>query len=262
MADPIQCDVLIVGSGFAGALIAHELAKKNKRVVILEAGDGIPQDINESMHRFYTATEKVPESPYTPEINDETGKLRDPRTVAAGRPTVLSLGPSNWRDAEKSYLIQKGPQPFGSTYDRVAGGTAHWLGTCLRFVPKDFKMKTFYGGSVPQFVNWPIGYEDLSRHYSEAEIELGVSANRADQQYLDISIDREYPMPGIPKSETDRRIDAALGLFSEAERRSLGGDGRPIKVCGTPAARNSQTYRGRRACAGNTNCIPICPIQA
>ena len=29
-----------------------------------------------------------------------------------------------------------------------------------------------------------------------------------------------------------------------------------------PAARNSQPYRNRRACAGNTNCIPICPIQA
>ena len=29
-----------------------------------------------------------------------------------------------------------------------------------------------------------------------------------------------------------------------------------------PSARNSQPYRNRRACAGNTNCIPICPIQA
>ena len=35
-----------------------------------------------------------------------------------------------------------------------------------------------------------------------------------------------------------------------------------IAVRGLPAARNSQPYKGRRACAGNTNCIPICPIQA
>jgi choline dehydrogenase-like flavoprotein len=35
-----------------------------------------------------------------------------------------------------------------------------------------------------------------------------------------------------------------------------------IKVRSLPAARNSQPYRNRRACAGNTNCIPICPIQA
>jgi choline dehydrogenase-like flavoprotein len=35
-----------------------------------------------------------------------------------------------------------------------------------------------------------------------------------------------------------------------------------VKVRSLPAARNSQPYRNRRACAGNTNCIPICPIQA
>ncbi len=35
-----------------------------------------------------------------------------------------------------------------------------------------------------------------------------------------------------------------------------------LKVRSLPAARNSQPYRNRRACAGNTNCIPICPIQA
>ena len=35
-----------------------------------------------------------------------------------------------------------------------------------------------------------------------------------------------------------------------------------MAVASTPAARNSQPYQNRRVCAGNTNCIPICPIQA
>ena len=34
----IKCDVAIVGSGFAGALIANELSQKGIKVVILEAG--------------------------------------------------------------------------------------------------------------------------------------------------------------------------------------------------------------------------------
>ena len=94
-----------MGSGFAGALIANELAKKNKRVVILEAGDGIPPDVNEYMHRFYSAAAKVPESPYTPETFDAGGKLRDPAKVAAGRPTVLTARPEgDWRNPIKSYL--------------------------------------------------------------------------------------------------------------------------------------------------------------
>src|SRR5262249_4076375 len=84
-------------------------------------------------------------------------------------------GFGDWTDPKQSYLIQKGPRPFASTYDRVAGGTQHWLGTCLRFVPADFKMKTNYP-SVPQFVDWPIGYDDLNDWYGKAEEELGVSA--------------------------------------------------------------------------------------
>jgi choline dehydrogenase-like flavoprotein len=88
----VECDVAIVGAGFAGALIANELGKARKKVVILEAGDPVPPNINDFMNRFYKAFSKVPESPYTPEIYPNTeDKLIDPSTVNAGRPTVLSL---------------------------------------------------------------------------------------------------------------------------------------------------------------------------
>ena len=72
MADD-DVDVVIVGSGFAGALIANELAKLGTKVVILEAGEGIPANINDYMGRFYKAAAKVPESPYTPPLFDEPG---------------------------------------------------------------------------------------------------------------------------------------------------------------------------------------------
>ena len=51
-------DVAIVGSGFAGALIANKLGKRRISVIILEAGAGIPPNINEYMTRFYSATAK------------------------------------------------------------------------------------------------------------------------------------------------------------------------------------------------------------
>ena len=103
--DKILWDVAIVGSGFAGALIANELGKGRRRVIILEAGEGIPANINKYMSRFYSAIAKVPESPYTPEIFGRDGKLIDPATVAAGRPTVVSLGAKNWREPKEAYLI-------------------------------------------------------------------------------------------------------------------------------------------------------------
>jgi len=268
----IECDVAIVGAGFAGALIAKELNKDPKKpveVVILEAGAPIPPNINDYMERFYTARFKVPESPYTPEVVDANDNLIDPSKVNAGRPTVLSLLPKgsfgDWTEPKKSYLIQRGPRPFASTYNRVAGGTQHWLGTCLRFVPADFRMKTKYP-SVPQFVDWPIGYDDLNDWYGKAEWELGVSADVQEQAFLGIKFPDtyKYPMPKIPRSLVDAAVAQALRSLSKDDAAFLEMETSPteIRVRNLPAARNSQPYKGRRACAGNTNCIPICPIQA
>jgi glucose dehydrogenase len=275
MADN-EVDVAIVGSGFAGALIANELAKQGKRVVILEAGAGIPTDINEYMERFYKAAAKVPESPYTPTLFDKDGQfdeeVNDPSKVRAGRPTVLTFI-QDWANPRKSYFVQDKKKddgqpatPFGSTYDRVAGGTSHWLGTCLRFVPADFEMRKRYPNCPKGFVDWPINYNDLERHYRKAEEELGVSADIGEQNYLGITFPAgyRYPMPRIPESLTDRAVRNALKNLTPAETAFLGMSRSPteIPVRGVPAARNSQPYRNRRACAGNTNCIPICPIQA
>jgi glucose dehydrogenase len=259
----MTCDVAIVGSGFAGSLIANELRKKGITVVILEAGPGVPPNINKYMKTFYEANAKVPESPYPPDLFGE------PATMAAGRPTSLMLGAS-WNDPKQSYLVQKGPRPFTSTYDRVAGGTSHWLGTSLRFVPSDFTMKSSHGKDTKDFPfpDWPedITSETMSKWYGLAEAELGVSADMEEQKYLGIHFPDKYtyPMPKIPPSLLDQRVGEALAKLTDDETKFLGMD-QPvtgIKVRSLPAARNSQPYRNRRACAGNTNCIPICPIQA
>src|ERR1700730_11829925 len=185
-------DVLIVGSGIASVLIARQLGRTGKKVLILEAGEALPPDINGYINTFLAATAKVPESPYPPALFGANG-LTDPRTVNAGRPTVLSLGAKgkfgDWQEPKQSYLIQKGPLAFGSTYERINGGTArHWLGTSLRFVPSDFEMKTRFN----RFVDWPIKYKDLEEWYRKAEREIGVSADVADQTYLDISFSPGY----------------------------------------------------------------------
>jgi glucose dehydrogenase len=259
-----QYDVAIVGSGFAGSLIANELSQKGFKVVILEAGPGVQPNVNGYMKRFYTASAKVPESAYPPELFGEPGKL------AAGRPTSLMLDAMNWNDPKQSYLVQKGPRPFTSTYERIAGGTSHWLGTSLRLVPRDFTMNHSYGNDQQDFPfpNWPnaINSQSLSACYERAEAELGVSADVDEQRFLDIDFrkDYAYPMPKIPPSLLDQRIGDALSQLTDDETKFLEME-KPvtsIKVRSLPAARNSQPYRNRRACAGNTNCIPICPIQA
>ncbi len=269
----MECDVAIVGSGFAGALIANELSQKGIKVIILEAGPGVQPNINGYMETFYKASAKVPESPFPPKLkqNDTDSNLLDPAQVAAGRPTVLATSASTWQDPKQSYLIQDGNRrPFMSTYERLAGGTSHWLGTSLRFVPADFTMKSSYGRNAESFPfpDWPkdVTSKTLSPWYGKAEAELGVSADVKEQSFLGIDFSKEYsyPMPRIPGSLLDQRIGEALAKLADDETKFLEME-KPVtevKVRSLPAARNSQPYRNRRACAGNTNCIPICPIQA
>ncbi|HTW71672.1 MAG TPA: GMC family oxidoreductase [Acetobacteraceae bacterium] len=247
-------DAVIVGAGVSGAMIAWQLGMKGKRVLMLESGDPLPANNNAFLQRFYLSTAKVPESPYTPDLMTPPAgsQLTDPGRLNAPRATVLTLG-SNWQDPQQAYLDQIGPLPFASTYERVAGGTMrHWLGSSFRFVPNDFRMKTVYG----RLVDWPIGYADLDRWYGEAEHAIGVSADTRDQAYHGITFPPgySYPMPKLPLSLVDQSVAAAVD--------GMRMDGQELSVTQTPAGRNSQPYDSRRVCAGNTNCIPICPIEA
>ncbi len=258
MAAPESFDAVIVGAGISGSLIAKQLGLKGKKVLVLEAGAENPPNIDGYLERFYTNLFKVPEIPYTPDLFTPPNAssfdgLTDPGTVNAGRPTVLTLDAGNWQNPKQAYLIQKGPLAFASTYDRVGGGTTrHWLGTSLRFVPNDFTMKTTYGREI----DWPFGYSTLEPWYGKAEWEIGVSANKADQDYLGITFgaNYNYPMPGIPMSMVDDAVSSGVN--------GLTIDNISLSVSPTPQGRNSQPYQSRRVCAGNTNCIPICPIQA
>ena len=251
MPDPTQYDVVIVGAGVAGSIIAYQLGQAGKKVLILESGASVPTSREDYMKRFYTALFKTPESPYPPNPN-------------APRPIVLDLmADGGWANAARTYLDQgTSPLPFSSTSERRGGGTMwHWLGSSFRFLPNDFKLCSTYG----QGRDWPIQYQDLglpqagktSAYYDQAEIEIGVAANVANQTYhgLQFTPGYQYPNPEIPLTVTDQ-------LFAGVLNGQVDFEGQPVTVYPTPAGRNSQPYDGRRVCAGNTNCIPICPIQA
>lgn len=245
-----QAEVVIVGAGLAGSIVAYQLAMAGVEVLVLESGPEIPANRTQYLERFYTTTLKTPESPYPPVTTLDPP--RNPAGQNAPRATIadLILG---WDKPGVSYLVQKGPMPFTSTYERVGGGTTwHWVGTCLRMVPNDFRLRSLYNVGV----DWPIGYDDLQSAYCRAEAEIGVSANVADQAYLGMTFPEgyEFPMHSIPLSLVDGSFVAAVTGQTF--------DGLPLVVSPTPAGRNSQPYAGRRVCAGNTNCTPICPIQA
>ena len=216
----IEADAVIVGSGFAGALLADRLAGMGVRTAVLEAGPRV--DRGAAFETFLGAAIKVPESPYE-------------RTATADFP--VSHDNDHW-------YRQSGPDKFKSTYLKAVGGTSwHWLGTCVRYLPSDFRMRSEFGRAV----DWPIGYDDLEPFYTEAERELGVAGDSAWDPGLPRS--GPYPMPPVPQTYLD----------SVYERRLAG---TPYRVAATPQARNSVEREGRPACCGSATCIPICPVGA
>ncbi len=127
-----EYDVVIVGSGISGSIMAKTLTQAGKSVLILEAGltagasmksNGAYYNYMTYMETFFNASAKVPNSPY-PNLKDA------PSIDVINIETIPSpTEPSTKGD----YLVQAGPLPFGSDNWRGPGGTTmHWLGTTPR----------------------------------------------------------------------------------------------------------------------------------
>lgn len=269
-------DVVVVGAGIAGAILAKVLGAHKKRVLVLEAGRATSMTVEgyrSYLENFYTALAKVPDSAYP---NNPSAPQQDSIHMNQIRPGTPDLS---------GYFVQKGPLPFASDYVRAKGGTTlHWLGTCLRMVPNDFRMKSRYG----QAADWPISYRQLIPYYEKAEREIGVSADVEDQRVHGITFSKnyQYPMHSIPPSYLDDRLKKCLQgpYYDKVLKKRLPGpfevempgQSRRLRVqfSTTPQGRNS-IPRGRyrpvghtgddnlgQRCEGNSSCVPICPVQA
>jgi choline dehydrogenase-like flavoprotein len=205
-----KTQVAVVGAGVAGCLVAYRLAEAGRDVVVLEAGPRV--DRAAAVQAFRRDPYRGISSPY-------------PEHPLAPRPLL--------EDLEHHYL-QSGPELFMGLYERrVGGSTWHWLGTAMRFLEEDFRMRSQHGVAD----DWPISLEQLAPYYAAAEQELGVAGPAP------------APLPPHPLSKVDQAVAEAcqvLGLSTEA----------------LPQARNSRPHRGRPACCGSANCVPICPVGA
>lgn len=271
MANETSYDVVIVGAGIAGAQMAYKLAKQSKKVLVLEAGPYIPNVGQQfpvkqnNIDKYYGAAVKDPSAPW-PTPKDPKVSFADSK-IYAPRPTSPGVNSDNsgivpdqgktpgWKDPQGNFMQQTGAYGFGSTYERVAGGTTkHWLGTCLRFVPDDFKVVSKYNPPVPGASDWPIGYDDLETYYGQAENEIGVSGDPTVDDAMGAKHSTPYPMTPVPQSYLDQTLKTRFAGFKI--------DGQALNVVSTPQGRNTKVYDGRPACMGNSSCVPICPINA
>jgi choline dehydrogenase-like flavoprotein len=172
-------DVIVIGSGAGGGVIAKELGEAGLTVVVLEAG-----------RRF----------------NAHVDYPTDQQDFEIRAPSVF-LPADEGRDR---YTVEG---PNGFYYNRgkgVGGSTLRYVAISPRFHESDFRTRSLDGVGA----DWPISYADLEPHYTRVEYELGVSG-AAGANPFDPPRSTPYPTPPHPfnlASQVVKRGAEKLGL--------------------------------------------------
>src|SRR4029434_2603638 len=129
--EKVTADVLVIGSGAAGAAVTTRLAHFGAKVVCLEQGD------------WRRASD------YPSSGSDYEGQMQRPQ---------FSFNP-NVRKRPEDYPITSAGQnpPEIEMVNGVGGTTLPWACEFLRLHASDFRVKTLDGAAR----DWPLRYEDL-----------------------------------------------------------------------------------------------------
>jgi glucose dehydrogenase len=252
-----QYDVIVIGSGVAGALTAWKLSQLGDyNILILEAGgNGISGGQRLQFHHTMD-TEGHRGTSFAPYASLESRKFAPAPENSQRELDKQKQDRDQQFEYDKLYQYydysDESKDPFKASYNRIVGGsTWSWRGNSPRFIPSDFRLYSEFGVGR----DWPLDYNELEPWYCQAEWELGVSGNHDEFDGLHGAYrSQPFPMTGIPLSYSDQQVKARI------DGQTVRGTG--IHVVTTPQARNTTVFDHRPACEGHSNCIPLCPIQA
>jgi len=218
-----KTDVVIVGMGAVGGIMAAELGKAGMRVIGLERGP-----------RLTTAD-------FTPHDELRYFQRQDLRPSAKRQPVT-------WRPNAKQ---RAKPLPILNYGNQAGGGTVHYGAVSWRFHEDDFRVRSqtierYGAAAIPKdssLADWPLTYADLEPYYDRAEYDLGVSGKAGNLggrkieggNVFEAPRRREYPLPPLLADQS--------GVLFEAGARKLG-----YHPFSTPRAILSQPYQGRAGC--------------
>jgi choline dehydrogenase-like flavoprotein len=234
MASDYSADVVVVGTGVVGCLIAQQALEAGLSVLMLEAGPRVDRwrivenfrNLPPSLRLFHWDA-PYPPKPWAPHLETRTDK------------------------EQEQYLQLEGPnaRAYLQGYVRYAGGaTWHWAGICWRLTPEDMRLKSLYGVGR----DWPFSHDVIEPYYTRAEYAIGVCgpSDPTLQWPPNAKRSKPYPMGPIPFGPGEHRFTEAAATIG-------------MMNLPAPQARNSGvSYDGRPACCGNNNCFPVCPIAA
>src|SRR5215469_4985147 len=218
-----KTDVVIVGVGAAGGILAAELSKAGMKVIGLERGPRLTTE------------------DFTPHDELRFFQRQDLRPDVKRQPVT-------WRSNANT---RANPLPTLAYGNQAGGGTVHYGAVSWRFHEDDFRARSqtierYGAAAIPpdsSLADWPLSYAELEPYYDRAEYELGVSGKAGNVQGKKIDGGnvfealrrRDYPLPPL-------RDDQSGIIFHRAAKK-VGYHPFP-----TPHAILSQDYLGRPGC--------------
>jgi choline dehydrogenase-like flavoprotein len=170
--DPV--DVLIVGAGPSGAVVAHTLASRGFSVLCLEQGDWVD-------------TTDLPGDKPEFEL-----LIRNAWSWDTSKRARREDYPLNLDDAEAPLMM------FGAVGGSSVIYGAHWQ----RLLPSDFRVRSLDGICD----DWPIEYGDLDPYYQRVDKFIGVSGLGGDPAYPK----QDFPFPPHPIGEGGLQMAAGM----------------------------------------------------
>src|ERR1700722_18141693 len=171
-----ETDILIIGAGTVGSVVAPLFAKAGLKVVALEPGP------------FRTQSDYLP---------DELGATY----YCRGNQGFKILKEDPPRGANDGEPTQEATFSLGRMMNSVGGSIIHYGGWLRRFHPYHFQMLSYvkdrWGLSVlpPEctLADWPVTYAELEPYYTFLEHEIGIAGDESNP-----FIQRSKPLPMPP----------------------------------------------------------------
>jgi choline dehydrogenase-like flavoprotein len=194
-----DAEVIVVGAGPTGVVVARRLAEAGVDVLCLEQGD-------------------------YPDASVVVGGRRDWELAGRG-PANAS---PNVRRAPADYeILEDDSEVKVLTWNGVGGGSVQWAAQWERFLPSDFAVRSLDGVAD----DWPLSYAELAPFYNRLDREFGVAAQRGDPAFPPGGDPAHPALPIMPVGERVARAHNDLGWHWWPGPVAIGAACRLLGVC-------------------------------